>query len=634
MNRLTHNFAAKVIAILLFTISVIIAIGGFAGIIYMSEHHFFEPSAERAKDDIFDSITRRYANTLFYEYFNVYKDDNVYNAQISQYREYFSPENTNFLFNLKNEKGETVLSNYSNQEVQFSRTYYFELYNDDESKDTYIMDCFVNKTLSAIDSYTSAVYWINFAYSMRYVIIVVTIFAIISSIMLFVFLMCSAGRRRDRQEITLSGLDKIPFDIFFGFVMFLAVLVLLVSDAFGNVYYRSTAETIILMTVVTAVYILLFVMLSMSFATRYKLGGWWKNTITYRVLMFIYKMFCNIINGIKYLLQHISLLWKAGLALAVLAIMELIIIITTIHRLDMQVVMWFLGNLIFIPFILFIVIQMEKLQTGSQKIASGELDYRIDTQRLFWVFKQHGENLNNINVGMSKALDERMKSERFKTELITNVSHDIKTPLTSIINYVDLLKREELPDGTIKEYVDVLVRQSSRLKKLIDDLVEASKASTGNLTVNSIRTEVGVLLTQAIGEYEQRLKDNDLKLILQQPEHEVYIMADGRLLWRVFDNLMNNICKYSQPGTRVYLNIETENEEVVITFRNISKYALNIPSEELMERFIRGDSARTTEGSGLGLSIAKSLVELQGGKMDLVIDGDLFKVILRFSTVP
>ena len=276
---------------------------------------------------------------------------------------------------------------------------------------------------------------------------------------------------------------------------------------------------------------------------------------------------------------------------------------------------------------------MEKLQTGSQKIASGDLDYRVDTRRMFWEFKKHGENLNNISLGMSRAVDERMKSERFKTELITNVSHDIKTPLTSIINYVDLLNREDLPDGTIKEYVGVLVRQSSRLKKLIDDLVEASKASTGNIVVNSTRTEIGVLLTQAAGEYEERLRSNELELIQNQPEEEVYIMADGRLLWRVFDNLMNNICKYSQPGTRVYLDLEKVNGEVVITFKNISRNPLNISSEELLERFVRGDSARSTEGSGLGLSIAKSLVELQGGKLDLAIDGDLFKVILKFKTV-
>mgnify|MGYP000955731189 CR=1 FL=1 len=292
---------------------------------------------------------------------------------------------------------------------------------------------------------------------------------------------------------------------------------------------------------------------------------------------------------------------------------------------------WLAGKLIITPAILYIIINLQKLQIGSQKIAYGDLDYIIDTKHLFWDFKRHGENLNNISGGMSKAIDQRMKSERFKTELITNVSHDIKTPLTSIINYIDLIKREEIEDEKVKGFINVLDRQSYRLKKLIEDLVDASKASTGNMIVNSTRTEVGVLLTQAVGEYAERMADNDLELILNQPEESIAIMADGRLLWRVFDNLMGNICKYSQPGTRAYLNLEKSNGQVIITFRNISKYALNISSDELLERFIRGDSARTTEGSGLGLSIAKSLVELQKGQFDLVIDGDLFKVILTFD---
>ena len=296
---------------------------------------------------------------------------------------------------------------------------------------------------------------------MRYVIVAVTIISFIACILLYVFLMCSAGRRTDRDQITPNGLDKIPFDIFFGGVMIIGIIVLAVFD---TLLYRNTAETIIIITIMAAVYALLFLMLSMSFATRYKLGGWWRNTVIYRIFRFFYRIVYKIFSSIKYLLQHISIIWKAVLALVGLAAAELFIILLTAYRLEMQLLIWFFGKLLLVPLILFIIIQMEKLQTGSQKIASGDLDYRVDTRRMFWEFKKHGENLNNISLGMSRAVDERMKSERFKTELITNVSHDIKTPLTSIINYVDLLNREDLPDGTIKEYVGVLVRQSSALK--------------------------------------------------------------------------------------------------------------------------------------------------------------------------
>ena len=245
----------------------------------------------------------------------------------------------------------------------------------------------------------------------------------------------------------------------------------------------------------------------------------------------------------------------------------------------------------------------------------------------------HGaaEQLSHMEAGLRTALDERMRSERMKTELITNVSHDIKTPLTSIINYADLIGKEPPNSEKIPEYAAVLTRQSERLKRLIEDLVEASKASTGNLEVNLAPCQPGVLLTQAAGEYEQKLKDAGLDLVTRQPETAVTILADGRRLWRVFDNLMNNICKYAQRGTRVYLTLEERDGQAVISFKNTSRAPLDIPAEELLERFVRGDAARGGEGNGLGLSIARSLTELQKGTLELTVDGDLFKVVLRFS---
>ena len=217
-----------------------------------------------------------------------------------------------------------------------------------------------------------------------------------------------------------------------------------------------------------------------------------------------------------------------------------------------------------------------------------------------------------------------------KTELITNVSHDIKTPLTSIINYASLISAEPSENEKITEYAKVLVRQSDRLKRLIEDLVEASKASTGNLEVHLAPCDASVFIEQASGEYEEKLEKAGLTLVTSKPEQEVRIMADGRRMWRVFDNLMNNICKYAQSGTRVYLMLELIDGQAVVSFKNISKDPLNISAEELMERFVRGDASRNTEGNGLGLSIARSMTELQGGRMTLSVDGDLFKAMLSF----
>ena len=223
-----------------------------------------------------------------------------------------------------------------------------------------------------------------------------------------------------------------------------------------------------------------------------------------------------------------------------------------------------------------------------------------------------------------------MKSEHLKTELITNVSHDIKTPLTSIINYSDLIYKEETENEKIKEYAEVLHRQSGRLKKLIEDLMEASKVSTGNVEVNLELCDIGVLLTQITGEFQQRMLEQELEIIAKQPEQPILILADSKLLWRVMDNLMSNICKYSQKGTRVYVEVEEADGDASIRLKNISNYPLNISADELMERFVRGDRSRHTEGNGLGLSIAKSLTELQGGSLELSVDGDLFKVTIAF----
>lgn len=296
-------------------------------------------------------------------------------------------------------------------------------------------------------------------------------------------------------------------------------------------------------------------------------------------------------------------------------------------------VLWGAEKIVLFVAVLYVAYICKKLLKASQALAEGQEGFRVDTAGMFGDFKKHGENLNSIGQGISRAVAERMKSEHLKTELITNVSHDLKTPLTSIINYAELICEEKPDNGKMAEYAEVLFRQSRRMKKLLEDLMEASKATTGSLEVNLEPCEAGVLLTQAVGEYQQRMEEKELELIVRQPEEPVKIMADGRHLWRVFDNLLNNICKYSREHSRVFLSIEAREGRAYIVFRNMSKYILDVPPEELEERFVRGDKSRHMEGSGLGLSIAKSLMDLQGGKMEIVTDGDLFKVILSFEII-
>ena len=370
----------------------------------------------------------------------------------------------------------------------------------------------------------------------------------------------------------------------------------------------------------------------MTFATRIKLGTLFSNT-------FIVKACKLLIKGAKIagrfviiVFKNIDVLWKVGIVYAIMTLFEaLMIFISHIsYSLFGFILIWILAKILIAGALAIVLINFKKVRIAAEKLAAGDINYKIDTKYMQWDIKKHAETLNSIGGGLSKAVDEKMKSERLKTELITNVSHDIKTPLTSIINYVDLLKKEELDNEKAQEYLEVLDRQSHRLKKLTEDLVEASKASTGNISVDKQETELGVLLSQAVGEYEERIYAAGLTPIVRIPEEPIQIMTDGRLLWRVFDNLLGNICKYSMPDTRVYIELQALSKEAVFVFRNISKYELNVSSDELMERFVRGDSSRNTEGSGLGLSIAKSLVDLLGGTFSLSVDGDLFKVILQF----
>ena len=272
--------------------------------------------------------------------------------------------------------------------------------------------------------------------------------------------------------------------------------------------------------------------------------------------------------------------------------------------------------------------QWKQIRRGTQEIIGGNPNYHIDTRRMLPDLRGHADELNNLGHAISSAVDDRLKSEHFKAELITNVSHDLKTPLTSIINYVDLLKKEDIDNPKAAEYIEVLDRKSQRLKKLTEDLVEASKASTGNLTVNWERLDWAQLTDQALAETGERLEAQKLTVVRSLPEEPLWVEADGRHLWRVLDNLLTNCAKYALPGTRVYVDLRRSGEWAVLSVKNISRDALDIPAERLMERFVRGDESRNQAGSGLGLSIAQSLTELQHGRFEISIDGDLFKAIV------
>lgn len=475
------------------------------------------------------------------------------------------------------------------------------------------------------DRYGFLYHFNHIIYGFRYWIFVVLLVSLALSLTCFITLMCVSARRPDTEGLVPGPLNRVPFDVLLAATVLFGVFLIYLGDL---LFYEDYA--VLFMVIVGGfAYANILLGLSMSIAARVKQKSLVKNTVIYRMFCLIARIF----RGIAALLLQIPLVWRTALILGVLAFFEFLVLLIYHWSPETLMLYWLLEKFLLVPAVLYIAVTLRRLQKGGDALANGDLRYYTETQGMFWDFKRHGENLNSIAEGMAIAVEEQMKSERMKTELITNVSHDIKTPLTSIINYATLISNESCENEHITEYSAVLVRQSERLKRLIEDLVEASKASSGNLEVDITACDASVFLSQVGGEYAEKLESSGLTLITKQPETPVQILADGRRMWRIFDNLMNNICKYAQSGTRVYLTLETVGGNAVITFKNTSRDALDISEEELMERFVRGDASRNTEGNGLGLSIAKSLAELQGGSLKLEIDGDLFKAILTFSII-
>ena len=435
----------------------------------------------------------------------------------------------------------------------------------------------------------------------------------------FCFSMASAGHWQGREGIHLTWLDKIPADVW--------LLVLLCVFYIGwDVFYYEWGRVFFCAALVPLV--LLFLC---AFAAQCKAGTVLRGALIGRIVRFLWRIVRAAFRALLHTLARLPLVWKTALVSLTLAFIEFVLFMQDYYG---TLAAPFLAlKLIELLAVLYIAVNLRTLQKGGEKLSQGDFSSTIDTRHLIGDFKRYGQELNSVQSGLEQAVQEQMKAEHLKTELITNVSHDIKTPLTSIVNYVDLLKKEDMPSPAAREYVDVLDRQSKRLKKLTEDLVEASKASSGALNVDLQPTDVNVLLSQIEGEYQERLAACHLTLVTQPPAAGTMIRADSRLLSRVMDNLVSNVCKYAMENTRVYVTGAVRDGEVVISFKNVSRDELNISPDELMERFVRGDASRHTEGSGLGLSIARSLVQLQGGTFALSIDADLFRADIVFPLI-
>ena len=449
-----------------------------------------------------------------------------------------------------------------------------------------------------------------------------------------VWLTVTAGRKPKDEEIHLNGFDRWYTEIAAGTVIGIWLAGTIISGtliANSSLGYSHAVVTVIVTCLICGTYTMAWFLIGyLSLIRRIKAGTLWKNSLIRKVLKWIGK--CsgkladfarafsrNTAEKIKVLLVGGAFLFLqfliigcvfsgAGVFLLALMAVDVAVMIFAIRKADGQ----------------------DRIMDGLKKISDGELQYKIKTDTLTGKQKVMAEYINNIGSGLDAAVENSLKKERMQTELITNVSHDLKTPLTSIINYVDLMKRENPTDPKIQEYLRILDEKSQRLKVLTEDVVEASKASTGNIKLEMNDIDFVEMVQQVIGEFEEKFQEKNLTMMVHFTDEPSIIYADGQRMWRVLENVFGNVVKYAMEGTRVYAEISNRNKKVTFSLKNISAQPLNISADELTERFIRGDVARNTEGSGLGLSIAKSLTELQGGEFKLYLDGDLFKVMITF----
>ena len=449
-----------------------------------------------------------------------------------------------------------------------------------------------------------------------------------------VWLTVTAGRRPEDEEIHLNGFDRWYTEIAAGTVIGIWLAGTIISGtliANSSLGYSHAVVTVIVTCLICGTYTMAWFLLGyLSLIRRIKAGTLWKNSLIRKVLKWIGKCSGKLVDFARAFSRNTAEKIKVLLVGGAFLFLQFLIIGCGFTGAGVFLIILLIVDAAAVIFIIRKADGLDLIMDGLKKISDGELQYKIKTDTLTGKQKVMAEYINNIGSGLDAAVENSLKKERMQTELITNVSHDLKTPLTSIINYVDLMKRENPTDPKIQEYLRILDEKSQRLKVLTEDVVEASKASTGNIKLEMNDIDFVEMVQQVIGEFEEKFQEKNLTMMVHFTDEPSIIYADGQRMWRVLENVFGNVVKYAMEGTRVYAEISNRNKKVTFSLKNISAQPLNISADELTERFIRGDVARNTEGSGLGLSIAKSLTELQGGEFKLYLDGDLFKVMITF----
>ena len=527
-------------------------------------------------------------------------------------------------------KVDTNINYLDSENIKYNYSFIYAMEKQTDTSYSIIdYDIYTSCDLSSMEEYSA--YGINetlYTYMLenRTQPIYATILSIGLLIIIIIYLFWSIGHKEGEVGITLNSIDKIPYEILvFVCLMILSVALAVVVNIGGTINY-------VILLVGFLGYLVCYAMCAIIGVTtikRIKAKKFIKSFLIYKIGKWCFDKIQGWLRTINQNATENKRIFWYYLLFIIISIMLASLFYTGI-AIILLIGFWIWAYYQIKKYIL----EQEKIKNALKDIYEGKSnDVHLNESELKGALKEMAIYVNDIASGFSNAINESLKSERLKTELITNVSHDIKTPLTSIINYVDLLKKENIQDEKVKEYIDILDKKSQRLKKLTEDLVEASKVSSGNVKLNLENINIKELFNQTIGEFKDRFEEKNLIIETTIPNDNIKINADSRYLYRIIENLFSNITKYALEGSRVYIDIIEKGKIVDISIKNISKDKLNISSDELMQRFVRGDKSRYTEGSGLGLSIAKSLTELQGGTFDIIIDGDLFKVHIIWSKV-
>lgn len=664
-NGQLRSESDRIVSLILLVCMTIIAAGCTMGIYYLQQYNFYDNDKGNTAKSFAVQLYSTDDVELAKDYYLCRRAEEIYGWKSSDYRgDYyktkFSRENTNFVFSVSNVLGE-VLFDSLNPEGNPDAELTFENAKIDSEyrgrSDFFFFDkdgSFITLRLEygilspemqiANDRYSIAFQWIDIAYTLRYFVFVVLLIAVTVIIIFLSMFAINAGTTDEETGELIPGfIDKLPLDFVTVFTIALFVVAGMIMGLTAAADTEMVLNNVIVIIIFVAAVLVIMSYLT-TFSVRVKMGKFYRNTIIYRVYLRFKRKTPRKIR--RAVLGEMSLFKKIVIGVAAYIIFEGIVLafmayfgILNVASADPKLVLslflvvWAVTRLIIVPIAVMIAINLNYVKEEGRRLAEGVLGDEIADKLSVAAIRTHGQNLDRIKKEINKAMEQELKSEKLKSELITNVSHDIKTPLTSIKNYVDFLNDDNLTDEERKYYISIISKHTDKLSMLLNDLIEASKIQSGNIEINLEKTSLNIVIEQTVEEFAVKLEQSLLIPRITMPRDDVYIMGDGQWLWRIFANLLNNACKYAAPETDLEINVESVEEKARISISNISNSEFSVEGNELFERFVRGDSSRHTEGHGLGLSIARSLTEMQGGAMDISVTGNKFAVILDFDII-